>query len=200
MGTNAWIHKSYKVWMSVLSYIYINALHVKKKKTAEWKPSQISCIGLLLELFCLWQILGCTCYKCSFDACLMWTTLQCMGMGLVYGSRVSVWEELNTWTSITVMRATWDPTASLLHGHTAITSTAATERERYGGGRRRRKGDGSDLYIWRQAERQSDTKETLWYHWLCFLSSTLGCLLLVFVSEISFKFKHQIMFLSSFFF
>lgn len=27
------------------------------------------------------------------------------------------------------MRATWDPTASLHHGHTAITSTAAAERK-----------------------------------------------------------------------
>lgn len=60
------------------------------------------------------------------------------------------------------MRATWDPTASLLHGHTAITSTAATERERgtgEGGGDEKETSEaateGSDLYIW----EQRDTKK-----------------------------------------
>ena len=58
------------------------------------------------------------------------------------------------------MWATWDPTASLHHGHTAITSTAATERERgrveiWGGSRKQERHTHMRkrlyMYIWEWA-------------------------------------------------
>lgn len=79
----------------------------------------------------------------------------CAAYACVCCSRVSVWEELNTWTSITVMWATWDPAASLHHGHRAITSTAATEC-RWGRGAEGRR---------HMREEVEDKKHT--HSWLC---------------------------------
>lgn len=82
----------------------------------------------------------------------------------VCGSRVSVWEELNTWTSITVMWATWDPTASLHHGHTAITSTAATEREREEGNRNTEREMGEEVGDKKERETHTHGYKRRWLH------------------------------------
>lgn len=119
--------------VSVVLVSVLNTLPQQQQKNTEFiciivqvhDDLHVFCVGVHACLLCV-----CVCLYLCVCVC---------------GSRVSVWEELNTWTSITVMWATWDPTASLHHGHTAITSTAATESEgrggRYGGGSRRQERD-----------------------------------------------------------